>query len=251
LLVVIAIIAILAAMLLPALSEAKEKGKVALCQSNIRQFGMANHSYADVHDEWFAKSNHTGAAVLHVDTRSTSDLDDYFDVEVLLCPSTKYAHKDSWYPQYAPGGRVLWRGFNSTYRIYAARGSLMHDAIYIYWGYYALGGKPYTKDSPYSVACARRTFANTFQRDPADPPTAKKMYIHRPEEQPMIMDGRHGRGNGRWVIYASYAFTYDNHLSLNGINVGFLDGHTIWARQSNSATPRMYVGYWDGYMRWD
>jgi prepilin-type N-terminal cleavage/methylation domain-containing protein len=51
LLVIIAIIAILAAILLPVFAAAREKARLTACTSNLRQLGMATRLYAQDNDE--------------------------------------------------------------------------------------------------------------------------------------------------------------------------------------------------------
>ncbi|HTD66638.1 MAG TPA: DUF1559 domain-containing protein, partial [Candidatus Limnocylindria bacterium] len=44
--------AILAAILIPALNETKERGRATYCLNNLRQLGLALHVYAGDHDDF-------------------------------------------------------------------------------------------------------------------------------------------------------------------------------------------------------
>ena len=89
LLVVIAIIAILAAMLLPALSKAKEKGKKTYCYNNLKQMGLAMIMYAEDSGGRIPRGNEPYWWQLYIPflggTRASRD--QYGRVKVYTCPS--------------------------------------------------------------------------------------------------------------------------------------------------------------------
>jgi prepilin-type N-terminal cleavage/methylation domain-containing protein len=61
LLVVIAIIAILAAILFPVFSQAREKAKQSTCQSNLKQIGLAIRMYTEDYDDYMPPSTAPGS----------------------------------------------------------------------------------------------------------------------------------------------------------------------------------------------
>jgi prepilin-type N-terminal cleavage/methylation domain-containing protein/prepilin-type processing-associated H-X9-DG protein len=93
LLVVIAIIAILASLLLPALSNAKQRGKRAACLSNLRQIGLGTQMYAEETDSY-------PPAWIDTTTRWMDLLKPYIEKSsrVYLCPADTKKIAVTWDP---------------------------------------------------------------------------------------------------------------------------------------------------------
>ena len=100
LLVVISIIALLLAILLPALNRVKEQAKQTRCLANLKQIGLAMHAYAGDYDYLLPQAElRPGVAVYTgIDMRwpvlfmpylgAVSDnLEEYYEVQIFDCPS--------------------------------------------------------------------------------------------------------------------------------------------------------------------
>ncbi len=127
LLVVISIIALLLAVMLPALSSARENAKRTICASQLRQSGITLAQYADANKEWFPGMG--SQREFHVITsiprtgRLWQDLQDLgWNLKALTCPTSDYkAHFDGSDPTlvmsyfynggYGAAGPTEWYGY--------------------------------------------------------------------------------------------------------------------------------------------
>ena len=115
LLVVIAIIAILAAMLLPALSAARERARSSNCTGNLKTIGLYQAMYADANKDFFTPINTYDAPeypttdnllwqqriMVHVDGEKSSNRS-----KIFFCPSLDNPRDNAYYNDSSYGMRA-------------------------------------------------------------------------------------------------------------------------------------------------
>ncbi|OGV74907.1 MAG: hypothetical protein A3K19_09180 [Lentisphaerae bacterium RIFOXYB12_FULL_65_16] len=120
LLVVIAIIAILASLLLPALSEAKAKAKQVQCMSNLRQTVSGMQMYADSYDSYLPMYTHSADWTYNRTWATSVYQAGYVDLSILHCPSPRDQSQTSTWSCYAINGTGHIKGVTGSWLVDAS-----------------------------------------------------------------------------------------------------------------------------------
>lgn len=213
LLVVIAIIAILAGILFPVFSQAREKGRAAVCQSNIRQIGMAVLMYAEDWDETLPRTrewetSYPGAWSSRYITWRYLVMPYIKNKDIFVCPSAQHSWNEFTY----------WQVYGDP-DVDADVDMTVQDFL--------SGVDP----SQHGANYAMNTRASRL---------AKLSAIEAPSQLILIAE-THGYGAPISPVSVSWPGWYGAYgpypIHSNGLNWCFADGHVKWMELAQTLTP--------------
>jgi prepilin-type processing-associated H-X9-DG protein/prepilin-type N-terminal cleavage/methylation domain-containing protein len=231
LLVVIAIIAILAAMLLPALSKAKDKAKAISCVNNLKELGICLVLYKDDNQTCYPPGLTLGATYWIWPPLLRTYTTKGFNTGVFCCPSAPTA--SLWIPSFGSGLPAQYGYLADEVRLAPGGKSFM-----------SYGDNCWGSVDKYPVHGL-----GVYASDPnAGDPTVKEGGILRPTQMIALGDSNWNLTKGGDPNWSGYIGAYALRqwpLDLHNLraNIAFCDGHVETLKRSVFVPAAPYNTY--------